>query len=126
LTELNEISKEMQELAKGVDQWRDTATILLVNELIIEITNLLLIHKLSTARSSLVKDEYIADYASNVRVTMEFIRETIRKNYKGISILSKTNSIKSNEKVVEQLGKAKGIIQESITLLNEEIQALNR
>ena len=95
LTELNDISKEMQEIAKGVDNWRDTATILLINGLIIEITNLLLIDKLSTASSSLVKDEYLEAYSKHVKTKLEFIRETIKKNHKGIHVLSNTNSIKS-------------------------------
>jgi len=126
LTELNDISKEIQEIAKGVENWRDIATILLTNELIIEITNLLLINKLSTPSSSLIKDEYVEAYSKRVKTKLEFIRETIQKNHKGINILSNTYSIKSNKAVVHELDKANGIIRALIALLDKEIRNLGK
>jgi len=124
LAELNNISKKIQDIAKGVDNWRDRATILLINELLIEITNLLLIDKLSTTSSSLVKDEYLDTYSNSVRVKLKFIRETIQENHKGIHILSNTYLLKSDTSVASELDKADGIIQATIELLDREIQNL--
>ena len=124
LTDLNDISKEIQARAKEVDNWRDIATILLINELVIEITNLLLIDKLSTVDASLIKDEYREVYANQVKTKLAFIRETIKKNHKGIRIVSNTYSIKSNASVVRELDKADEIIKASIAFLDKEMLSL--
>jgi hypothetical protein len=99
---------------------------LLVNELVIEITNLLLIDKLSTINLSVIKDEYIEIYFDKEKTKLEFIRETIKKNHKGIRLLSKTASIKKNKSIVSQINKVNEIIKSSIALLDKDIKNLHK
>jgi len=126
LIELNDISKEIHKIVKTNRSWRDTATILLVNELIIEVTNLLLIDKLSNISLSAIKDEYKKVYSDNVKIRLEFIRETIRKNNKGIHLLSETSSIRDNKPVSNQIIKVNKVIKTTIILLDKDIENLEK
>jgi hypothetical protein len=57
---------------------------------------------------------------------LEFIRETIQKNHKGMRILSNTYPLRSNESVMSELHKADKLIRASIALLDKEIQELGK
>ena len=126
LIELNDVSKEIHEIVKINKNWSDTATILLVNELIIEITNLLLVNKLSNINPSVVKNKYKEVYSDSVKTRLKFIRETIKKNYRGIQMLSNTYPIRNNESVLNKIDKANEIIRSSIALLDKDIENLQK